>query len=490
MKILLALALLGASTGTPAVAAPDAGAIRWHQCALDAHDEEGAALDAAGAECGDLDVPLDYGRPNGRKITVALSRVKARGERIGALVINNGGPGGPSLAAPIERPEVMAVVGQHYDLIGLDPRSVGRSTPVDCKLPFAAWPWGAGSTRASYARSVAIQADVAQRCTAEAGSMLPYINTRNTARDLDRVRSALGERKISYLGYSYGSYLGAVYLQLFPGRTDRVVLDGPVDPNTYGPRLVRQVGPANEDNLRAWATWAAARNSTYGLGTTQRQVLAKIDRLYRHVATHELEIGKHRVGEGLLPILLWASLNDDRDQSRGEAAVIINNLVKAVDGPVEPDANLGGFLDAVLSPAMSQLISAQTAIACGDRAAPRDPQVYWRDIQAHRATEPHFGALTRGISPCAFWPVAPQEPPTRIANAERALIVAAENDPRTLYANAAVLRQGISGSRVLTLQGARKHGVFGEYGNACADGKVIAYLKSGVLPVHDQTCAQ
>ncbi|MFC9690566.1 alpha/beta fold hydrolase [Kribbella sp. NPDC056951] len=486
MKLLLALALLGAPTSTTAVA--EATPIEWHQCALNENDAEGKALDEADAQCGDLKVPLDYRRPNGPKITLALSRIKATGDRIGALVINNGGPGGPSLSAPIERPDVIEALGKRYDLIGLDPRSVGRSTPIDCKLPFAAWPWAGGSTRASYAKSVAIQADVAHRCEQQVGSMLQYINTRNTARDMDQVRVALGEQKISYLGYSYGSYLGAVYLQLFPGRTDRVVLDGPVNPQTFGPRLLQQAGPVNEDNLRAWATWTAARNSTYGLGVTQREVLASIDRVYRHVRTTELEIGGHKIGEGLVPMLLFVSMNDDRETPRADAAVLVQTLVKAIDGPVEPRADLGELLDLILSPAMSQTISAQTAIVCGDRAAPRDPSVYWRDIQAHHAREPHYAPITRSISPCAFWPVQPQEAPTRVANAEHALIVAAEHDPRTLYGNAAVLRKGISNSRVLTVQNARKHGVFGEYGNACADQKVMSYLFSGKLPVADETC--
>jgi len=486
MRLLLALALLGASTSTTAVA--QTTAVEWHQCALTADDAEGVALDKAGAQCAEIEVPVDYSRPGGPTITLAMSRIKAKGDRIGALVINNGGPGGASLSAAIERPDVMPTVGQRYDLIGLDPRFVGRSTPIDCKLPFAGWPWAGGSTRASYARDVAVQADVARRCTREAGSVLQYITTRNTARDLDRVRVALGEPKISYLGYSYGSYLGSVYLQMFPGRSDRVVLDGPVNPLTYGPQLLEPVGPVNEDNLRAWASWTASRNSTYGLGASTREVLASIDRVYRHVRTRELEIGGHKVGEGLLPMLLFVSMNDDRDVPRADAAVLVQTLVKALDGPVEARADLAELLDLILSPAMSPMISAQTAIICGDRAAPRDPQFYWRNIQAHRSREPHYASITRTISPCAFWPVRPQEAPTRIANDEKALIVAAEFDPRTIYPNAAVLRKAIGGSRVLTVRNARKHGVFGEYGNACADQTVVSYLFSGTLPATDQSC--
>ncbi|GAA3091164.1 hypothetical protein GCM10010530_15850 [Kribbella aluminosa] len=257
--------------GMPVAAPVERPQIEWHQCRLDAADEEGAALDRAGAECGDLKVPLDYARPDGPKITLALSRLRATGERIGAMVLNDGGPGGPGLSMPLRlRPEMKAA-GTRYDLIGLDPRFVGRSTPIDCKLPYAAWPWAGGADRASFDRVSAQVADVARRCGANAGQYLQYVNTRNTARDIDQVRAALGERKISYLGYSYGTYLGSVYLQLFPGRTDRVLLDGPIDPVPYGPRLLRTIGPANESALRSWATWAAARNSTYHLGRRRRR---------------------------------------------------------------------------------------------------------------------------------------------------------------------------------------------------------------------------
>jgi hypothetical protein len=101
-------------------------------------------------------------------------------------------------------------------------------------------------------------------------------------------------------------------------------------------------------------------------------------------------------------VLLFASLGDDRDPARAVAAEVVHVLLRAVDGPVESDTDLGELLDAILPPAMSRTITAQTAIVCGDNTAPRDPQVYWRDIQNHCTTEPHFGQLTRMISPCAF----------------------------------------------------------------------------------------
>ncbi|MGW1339651.1 alpha/beta hydrolase [Kribbella sp. NPDC002412] len=485
MKLLLVLALL---SGTAHATEEPPPAIQWRQCQLNAADAEGAELDRAGAKCGELKVPLDYSRPDGPKITIAMSRLKATGDRIGAMVLNDGGPGGPGLTMPLRLRVAMKEAGSRYDLIGLDPRFVGRSTPVDCKLPVAGWPWSGGSDRSSFVRSTRQQADIAAQCAKNAGSVLQYITTRNTARDIDQVRIALGEEKISYLGYSYGTYLGAVYLQLFPGRTDRVLLDGPMDPSKYGPQLLREVGPANEAALRAWASWAAARHSTYQLGTTTAQVLAKIDRIYRMTAEKGLRIGTYTLDEGSMPMVLFGPLADDRDPARATYAEFVQTLLKATNGPVEPGEKLGGFLELLLTPAFSQLVSAQIAIPCGDRAVSRDPQTYWRDIQKHRRDEPYFGSLTRMISPCAFWPVRPQEPPTRIANQEPALIVAADGDPRAIYANAAQLQKGLTKARLLTLKNARKHGIFGEYGNDCVDNRVVSYLITGRLPATDQTC--
>lgn len=313
------------------------------------------------------------------------------------------------------------------------------------------------------------------------------MNTRNTARDIDRVRVALGEQKISYLGYSYGTYLGSVYLQMFPGRTDRVVLDGPLDPERYSARLLRTVGPANEAALRAWTSWAAARDTTYHLGSTPSRVMASVDRILRMASRDGLRVGTYRLDGGSVPLVLFGPLADDRDAARATYAGIVRTLLDATYGPVEPGPELGGFLEGLLTPALSQLASAQIAIVCGDRAVPRDPQVYWRDIQAHRRTEPHFASLTRMTSPCAYWPVQPQEPPTRIGNSERALIVAADGDPRTIYAYATALQKRLPNAQLVTVKDARKHGIFGEYGNTCVDDTVIAYLLSGRLPT-DQTC--
>ncbi|MEV5205170.1 alpha/beta fold hydrolase [Streptomyces sp. NPDC053720] len=195
--------------------------IDWHTCALGPDDEPGQALDAAGADCADITVPLDYTDPGGRTITVAVSRLKATDtdHRVGPLLLNDGGPAGPGLHMPLTKSQVMGEVADRYDLIGMDPRFVGRSTPLDCGWDLgSAFLRSAGADPAAYREEVAVARELAGRCERAHGDVLPYVTTRNTARDMDVIRAALGADTLSYLGYSYGSYLGEVYSQLFPGR--------------------------------------------------------------------------------------------------------------------------------------------------------------------------------------------------------------------------------------------------------------------------------
>ncbi|MFJ2590636.1 hypothetical protein [Streptomyces sp. NPDC087538] len=184
------LATPPAATAAAADAAPAAGLGRyyqqrphWHRCAQGADDETGRALDTAGARCADVTVPLDYGKPHGRTITVAISRLKATDtrHRIGSLLINPGGPGGPGLITGLAVRPVMKKTGARYDLIGMDPRFTGRSTPLDCGLPSGPGLLSAGPDRAGFDRQTARARSVAEQCRATNGPLLPHVTTRNTA---------------------------------------------------------------------------------------------------------------------------------------------------------------------------------------------------------------------------------------------------------------------------------------------------------------------
>ncbi|WP_433465040.1 alpha/beta hydrolase [Spirillospora sp. CA-128828] len=464
--------------------------IAWKRCAQSPDDAVGGELDRAGAQCAQITVPLDHARPDGRTIKIALSRLKAtdRAHRIGTMVLNSGGPAEPTLGMPLETRTYLKQVASRFDLIGLDPRFVGRSTPLDCGWPIGLWLRSAGSDRAGFDRQVAFQRDLAERCRRGQGDVLPYVTTRDTARDIDLVRRALGERKISFLGYSYGAYLGAVYTQMFPGRTDRVVLDSAGDPRTYGPRLMQGTEDEAEHALRAWASWAAEHHDVYGLGQTRRQVLATVRRITDTAAERPLKVGPYLVDEHALPQIIYVGSAADRPADRAEFASTVRVLNEAANGrAATPNEQLDGLLAFLLTSANSQYGSAAAAIICGDRAAPRDPETYWNDVQRSRSRHPLFGPLKNNIWPCAFWPGSPREQPTRIGNPTPALIVSATGDAATTYQGGKAMHRLMTGSRLLTLD-AVAHGIYGEYGDPCVDAKVNTYLATRTLPPGDERC--
>ncbi|GGT27008.1 alpha/beta hydrolase [Nonomuraea spiralis] len=502
-RLVPALALIALSVAFAPPARADGGplpvgaggdpssSLDWKPCSQGADDALGGELDRAGARCAELAVPLDHSRPGGRTITLALSRLPAadRAHRIGTMVLNSGGPGESTLGMPLRTRAAMKDVATRYDLIGLDPRFVGRSTPLDCGWPVGLWVRSAGATRARFDHQVAVQRDLAERCARRHADVLPYANTRDTARDIDLVRRALGERRISFLGYSYGGYLGAVYTQMFPGRTDRVVLDSAGDPDKWGPRATRGTEDEAERALRGWAAWAAGRHGTHGLGATTARVLATVDSIVAAAQDRPLRVGRFEVDDQAVPYLLSVGSGDDRPAARAEFASTVRTLNEAAHGrPAEPGAELAGFLAFVLTSAGSPFAGPTAAIVCGDRAAPRDPDTYWNDVQRSRARHPLFGPLKNNIWPCAFWPNEPREPLTHVANPTPALIVSATGDTATTYEGGKAMHRALTGSRLLTLRGATAHGIYGEHGNACVDAKVNAYLATGALPTADATC--
>ncbi|GAA3010111.1 alpha/beta hydrolase [Actinokineospora diospyrosa] len=456
--------------------------LTWKPC-------EHEVLDKAGAQCADVTVPMDYSRPRGRTITVAISRLKATGtgQRRGVMLSNPGGPGGPGLDMMVGvRERMTADVRARYDLIGMDPRGVGRSTPVDCGWPVGTMLRSGGENRAAFDRNTALQADLARRCSATEGEYLRHISTRNTARDMDVVRGALGESRISYFGWSYGTYLGAVYTQMFPGRSDRIVLDSAIDPREYGLPMLQAMGGANEAALDDWASWAATRDAEYHLGTTPRQVRAGVEDLLRRSARNPIPVGKTTINQHELPTLLFVRVADARDNAALAADVRL--LLDAADGkPVTPSPGLDAILQLLQKPTPQTQGSGQAAVMCGDSAMPRDPRWYWQTIQRVRPAQPVFGALTNNLNACAFW-ARPAEPPTRVHNAVPALIVQATGDTRTPYTSGVGLHRAMTASRLLTLQNVRIHAVFGHLPNTCAESTINTYLRDGTLPRTNPTC--
>ncbi|PWW63325.1 alpha/beta hydrolase [Actinokineospora spheciospongiae] len=477
---------VGAVVGVPPALAGsgDAGVV-WHGCATGPDDPLGAALDEAGAQCGRVRVPVDYRQPRGRSIDIALARVRATdpARRRGVLVVNPGGPGVPGMEQVLLAGAVPEVAAR-YDFVGVDPRFVGRSAPLRCDWDTDTFLRSAGPDRRTFTESADLARRLAAGCATDR-DLLPFASTRNTARDLDLVRQALGEERISYLGVSYGTYLGAVYLQLFGAHADRFVLDSAVDPTVYGPGLLRRSAPAITAALRNWAGSAAARE----LGADTDAVLATVNRVDQAATRRPLRVGQYSVDGHVLPYLLLAGLYDDSPEAQADLTATVRTLDAAARGvDVTPPPALDRTLAGVLTGAGPATDRAGTPILCADRAVSRDPATYFRDIQAHRADEPLFGPLTRNTTPCAFWPVRPVEPPTTINTGAPVLVVGADGDPVTPHAGQLALHRALPGSRLVTLRGAFRHGVYLAAGNTCVDTAVRDHLLGGALPATDLTC--
>jgi pimeloyl-ACP methyl ester carboxylesterase len=465
--------------------------VTWRDCATVAAAADQAALQAVAAQCGRLAVPLDYTHPQGRSITVAFSRVPASdpAHRRGVLMLNPGGPGDTALGLVAAFKEGLPDIAARYDLIGMDPRFVGASTPVTCHWPTDFFLSGAGPDRQSFQQGVSFAQGLAAGCAGNA-DVLPYASTRNTARDMDQIRAALGEQRVSYVGWSYGSYLGSVYTQLFPQRVDRFVLDSAPDPDAYASGLWQSTPAATEAALRNWAGWAATRDATYHLGASVDAVLANVDGIYRAAARAPLHVGSYQVDSHVLPVLLFIPIRYDSDENYAAIAGDVVALKTAAAGtPVDPTDDLAANLALVRhAPADTTAAGATSVIFCADQTVSHHPQTYYRDIHTHRADEPHFAALTRNVTPCTFWPTIPVEAPTRISNNVPVLMVGSTGDPRTTYPGQLNLHRELTGSRLVTLAGAFRHVVYAAEDNDCVTGTVGAYLLDGTLPAADVTC--
>ncbi|MBB5917078.1 pimeloyl-ACP methyl ester carboxylesterase [Nocardia transvalensis] len=476
----LLLAVPGAGFG------PDLARADWfsHQ-RLAWHDCEGGS--PAGGECATVRVPLDYADPFGRTISVAISRVPAAdpGRRRGVLLANPGGPGASGLdtvdlLGDVLSPDVRA----QYDLIGMDPRGVGRSDGGrNCGWPVGEMVHSAGVGLSGFLHDTGEAAAMASGCVLGDPVLARQLTTRNTARDMDVVRTALGESALSYFGVSYGTYLGAVYTQMFPEHSDRMVFDSSIDPRRYWEGLVQDWGPADETALDDWAGWAATRDETYHFGTTAPDVRRTVEDLIAAAEREPIVLDDFRIDDHWLPFILHNLLNNFR--SNEGLADVVREIADAAGHP--PATAHGPRLQAVLESLRDGENSALAFIACGDAAAPADPRWYWDGIEAARPTQPVFGAMANNIQPCAFWP-RPAEPATEVRNAVPALLVQATGDPRTPYAHGVGLHRDLTASRLATLRDVRIHMTFRPGLSSCVNDTINTYYGTGSLPATDIVC--
>ncbi|WP_102933935.1 alpha/beta hydrolase [Streptomyces malaysiensis] len=455
---------------------------KWQRCEADLPAEY---------QCATIKVPLDYRVPGGKRIDMAISRIKstAPDQRHGVLLANPGGPGGPGLDMPMLMKESLPESArQKYDLIGFDPRGVGRSTPVTCGLEPEEENWLRPYKEATFDKDVAWARDVARKCREKSGATLKHITTRNTARDMDLLRAVLGEKKVSYFGYSYGTYLGAVYTQMFPGRADRFVLDSAVDPARAWRGMIQWWAEGAEPAFDRWTEWAAARSERYGLGDTPK----KVDRTFWDLVQRADEKPIEMDGEKYTG-------DDVRGMMRGavfgvkEGTELVVELKKAAAGEPASAKRLPAPAGTTRPAADADVPSDNgTAgfwtVVCNDNSAAwsRDPESYRRDAIEDKGRYPLFGDFASSIKPCAFWDRS-AEPATVVNNEVGSLVVQNEWDSQTPLPSGQALHADLKGSKMLTVLGGEGHGVYPS-GNACADGEVEDYLTTGKLPAKDVTC--
>ncbi|HEX8629636.1 MAG TPA: alpha/beta hydrolase [Catenuloplanes sp.] len=493
------------STGLPAAASTghrDSSTLHWGDCPTDveAHPRQ---------RCATLRVPLDYRKPAGRQITIMLSRIRAAdpAQRLGTLVINPGGPGVGGLGEPTDRygENEPRELQDRYDLVGFDARGIRHSTPVSCGLPvpdpLVRYPAPDGSID----HTVAYARQTAAACQRHSADILAHITTANTARDLDRIRAALGEQRISYQGLSYGTYLGAVYATLFPHRTDRFVLDSAIDPNRVGYDFVRLGGLGLTQRLPDLTRWIAQRHETYRLGRTPDQVhrhyralTATLDatpvvepqgsvtgNTLRH---YTLSILRLREGKGFAQLAqVWRYYTDQSTATtRTTAAVQPTTTTDQANASTDqPNATTD---QATTTVPVDNRSAVDFAVSCGDVTWPRDINHYARAVRADRHRFPDEAGRSANITPCAFWP-APAEPPVKVTDRgpRNILILQNRRDPATPWVSGYGLRRVLGHRSAMVSADSGGHGVIGT--NKCATDLALRYLTTDekALP-RDQNC--
>ncbi|MFJ8135225.1 alpha/beta hydrolase [Streptomyces sp. NPDC096013] len=460
-----------ASTARPATPTVQPAKPTWKKC---------ATTDYPTLQCSSVQVPLDHANPHGKQITLALSRVPHTAKTYqGPLLVNPGGPGGSGLTlAGFVASSLPKAVASQYDVIGFDPRGVGRSTPaLDCEPGYfnPVRPDSVPSTPALEKANLARVKAYTAACGKKYAKLLPYIDTVSAVRDMDSIRAALGARKINYFGYSYGTYLGAVYAKLYPERVRRLVLDSIVDPTGvwYDDNLGQDY--AFNDRHQALMAWIAKYDSTYKLGTDPARIEAKWYAMRAALAKKPADgkVGASELEDTFIP---GGYYNGYWPYLAEAFAAYVNH--KNADPLVEAYENY-----AAIDASGDNGYSVYTSVQCRDASWPRDWNRWRRDNWAAYDKAPFMVWNNAWYNaPCAFWPTRTKEP-VNIANGKLppVLLFQATNDAATPYEGGATVHRMLAGSSLVVEEGGGNHGITLS-GNACLDRYLSTYLSDGKVP--------
>lgn len=457
--------------------------LRWQAC-------------ATGFQCARLLVPFDYSRPAWRRFSLPVIRLAATdpAHRIGSLVINPGGPGGSGVSYALQaRSVISAAVRARFDVVGFDPRGVGGSVPaVHCmtgpQLDTYFETDDTPADPAQLARVVSESKLFASGCERDSGSLLPYVGTPNAARDMDVLRAALGDPKLSYLGKSYGTYLGTWYAQLFPSHVRALVLDGAIDPDasSFSMNIVQAGG--FEVALRSFATDCMRRKGCpLGRGSNVTAGIARLQALITKATSHPLlnELGGGQTANGALLLngvvaALYSKSSWPTLRSALQAAFTGDGTLLVELGDLLYERSSGGTY--------TNLADANMAVDCLDRPWSQGLAAWSSAASAAAKAAPQFGAaIMWGSLPCAYWPVrSPALPAIRATGAPPILVVGNERDPATPYRWAVALAGDLASGVLLGWNG-DGHTAY-MMGSSCVDGIVNRYLLDLTVPRSGTLC--
>ncbi len=470
--------------------------IGWGGCSAYADSTTTRALyrDRPSLECARVEVPLDYAAPEGGTIRIGVLRRPATGDRIGSLLLNPGGPGASGMEAAVSLvPQVLtSEIGARFDLVGFDPRGVGASEPrVRClsdaerdeerlDVDVDASPEGVAETEREnqeYARKCA------ENTSAE---FLANLGTRDVVKDLDVLRSALGDEKLSYVGYSYGTHIGAVYAEAFPANVRAMVLDGAVDPaQDEGDSLVAQ-GAGFQQAFEEFAAWCAKRPDC-ALGTDPAKAAEAFQGLTRPLVEQPVAVQGRKLSyndsitgvvQALYSSQLWEPLNTGLTElkaGQGQTLLLLADTYYGRDA----DGKYSAITDAF------------TAIQCVDSPRDTDRAKLAEVARRYREAAPFLddGAPPVGVlDACAFWPVPVTAAPTltaRPVGLPPVLVISTTGDPATPY-DAGVSLARVLGGALLTYEG-EQHTVYLQ-GVECVDAIGTAYLVGLATPQAGARC--
>ncbi|MEU6864625.1 alpha/beta hydrolase [Streptomyces sp. NPDC046876] len=483
-------------------AAPRAGGtkgpppLKWGECAAPDAAQGGGQAPPKDWECATLRVPLDYAKPEGETIPLALIRARARdkGKRLGSLVFNFGGPGGSGISTLPGAAKEYEALRSRYDLVSFDPRGVGRSAPVLCETDKELDRYYAQDSSPETRQEEAAFVDGIRKyqeaCKKRSGKVLPYVGTENAARDLDRIRQALGDEKLNYFGISYGTELGGVYAHLFPKNVGRAVFDAVVDPTKTSEEGALAQAKGFQLALGNFAQDCVDRGEECRLqGTTAKEIEDNIVALQKRLAQKPIaglggrkltdSAATNGIAQALYSKELWPLLEQGLDEAEGGQGQLLMALSDALNGR----DRYGRY---------SNIGAANTAINCADSKDRFTLEQTKARLARFRAASPVFGDfLGWALMSCTNWPVAGawQTPDVSAPGSAPILVIGNTGDPATPYEGARrmVERLGPGVGVELTYKG-QGHGAYNS-GDECVQKAVDRYFLEGKAPGRNAVCS-